>query len=546
MKNSTKDRRNGSARNTRLTTVLFLLTPLVVVGCTAACGGGNPAPIVPPTGLFSTASLNGTYAFSLSGEDSAGSSIFRIGSFQADGQGNISAAIEDVNDSGTIEAFQFLPAPASLYTMASNGKGSVLLAHNDPVTAGLVDQFQFTLAMTSTSGGVMIETDGSSTMSGTFTLQNITSNFAASYAFDTSGLDIDINAGSPESIVGAFTTNGSNSILGGTLDDNDGALLSGPVGISPGFLTTDPTFFTQFGRGEFQVNTNVGGNLLALTFEFYVIDGSHIQFVETDGFNATVGSAIAQSNVPANVSQFPGSFVLAVGGAADTGALTRVGRYTTDASGNVSAVALDQNIGTEGPTVFPASTSAVSAFTYTIDPSADGRGTLTLTDKNSGDVFSYVFYLASPTQGFIQDDSGDVVAAGTLCAQTATNISASSLAGSYAFNWTGTNNQIADAEEDFAGVFTFPSGGGALTNGDVDYLQFGFANPQLNQSFTGALTINGSGTGGGAAGNTLQITTSNANPSKADFRVYAISNTSFIIVGVDSGREILGPLTLQQ
>jgi len=523
---------------------LFLLATLLVVGLTAACsGGGNAPPIPPPNGRYSTASLKGTYAFSMAGTDPTGNPIFRIGSFQADGQGNISAAIEDVNDAGTIEAFQFLPAPASSYTVSSNGKGSLTLAHNDPMVAGVVDVFTFSIALTSTSSGLMIESDDTSTMSGTFQLQNITPNFALSYAFETSGVDIALTVGAPESIVGAFTTNSTNSITGGTLDDNVGGLLSGPQSISQGAIIPDPSFFTQFGRGQFQLNADIGGQIFNLTYEFYVIDGSHMQFVETDAVKATSGTATAQSNIPINVSQFPGSFVLAVGGSADTGPITRVGRYTTDASGNISNVALDQNIGTKGATVFPASNSAVSAFTYTIDPTGDGRGTLTLTDKNSGDVFSYVFYLSSATQGFIQDTSGDVVADGSLNAQTTANIS---LNGSYAFNWTGTNSVAGGIEEDFVGVFTFPSGGGALMNGDVDFVQFGFANPQLDQSFTGTLTLNGAGTGGGTAGNAFTFNTTNSSPSTANFRAYAISNTSFVIVGLNTGRVVLGPLVLQQ
>jgi hypothetical protein len=544
-KNAMRDAMRNTKGKTSIAQV-FLLATLLVAGLTAACGGGNPPPIPPPNGLFSNASLMGTYAFTMSGQDTSFNPIFRIGSFQADGQGNISAAIEDVNDAGVIEAFQFLPAPASVYTIGSNGKGSVILEHTDPVTPGAVDAFQFTLVLTSTSGGVMIETDGSSTMSGTFQLQNITPNFALSYAFETSGVDLALNVGAPESIIGAFTTNGS-SITGGTLDDNDGAAPSGPQGISPGTITQDPSFFTQFGRGQFQLNTNIGGTIFNLTFEFYVIDGTHLQFIETDAVKATSGTATAQSNVPINVSQFPGSFILAESGAANTGALTRVGRYTADSNGAISNVALDQNIGTNGATVFPASNSAVSAFTYTIDPTGDGRGTLTLTDKNTGDVFSFVFYLASGSQGFIQDTSGNIVADGSLNAQTASNLSAATLAGSYAFNWTGTNSDMGGgSEEDFAGAFTLPSSGGGLMNGAVDFVQFGAANPQLNQSFTGKFVLGGDGTGGGSAGNVLQIVTSNSDPATVNFRVYAISNTSFIIVCVDKNRVALGPLTQQQ
>jgi hypothetical protein len=545
MNNAASNKANDVKSKVSLTQ-LFLLATLVMAGFAAACGGGNPAPVVPPNGVFSTASLKGTYAFSMSGEDSNGFPIFRIGSFQADGAGNVSAAIEDVNDSGTVQSFEFLPAPASVYTMNTNGKGSITLAHNDPTVSGVVDMFQFTLVLTSASGGLMIETDGSSTMSGKFQLQSITTNFAQSYAFDTSGLDLSL--GASESIIGAFTTNGS-AISGGTLDDNNDAAPSGPQPISPGTITFDASTGAQFGRGSFQLNTNIGGQLFNLTFEFYVIDGSHLQFVETDGMKATVGSAIAQSSVPTNVSQFPGSFVLSVGGGAfnsgNFGPISRVGRYTADGSGNISGVGLDQNF-SGGPSVFPASNSSVSAFTYTIDGSGDGRGTLTLTDKNSGDVFSFVFYLASASQGFIQDESINIVADGSLNAQTTTSLT-SSIAGNYAFNWSGTNsNGGGGNEEDFAGVFTIPSGGGALTNGDLDLAELGEGKVDLNVALNGTITINGSGTGGGSTANTLQLVVSSPFSQTINFHVYAISNTNFMIVGTDSGRVVMGPLVLQQ
>jgi hypothetical protein len=448
-----------------------------------------------------------------------------------------------VNDDGTYVAFAFTAAPSSVYTMNSNGNGTLTLTHPDPV-AGVTDTFTFSIVLTSTSGGVMIETDGSATMSGNFQLQSVTTNFASSYAFDTSGLDL-VN-GFPESIIGSLAINGT-AIIGGTLDDNDGALLSGPQPINPGTITFDPTYGAQFGRGALQLNATIDAELFSLTFEFYVIDGSHIQFIETDSSKATVGVATAQSNVPTNVSQFPGSFVLAVSGAADTGPITRVGRYTTDGSGNISNVALDQHINNNTPTVFPASNSAVSAFTYGIDPSGDGRGTLTLTDKNTGDQFVYVFYLASPTQGFIQDESNDVVADGSLNAQTAGNVTSTTLAGNYAFNWSGTNfNGGNGNEEDFAGVFTYPSGGGMLTNGDLDLAELGAGRIYTDVASSGMLTIMGDGTGGGTAGNTLQIISDEPFSATINFRVYAISNTRFVIVSIDPGRTVIGPLVKQQ
>src|ERR1700682_4671973 len=175
-----------------------LLVGTVVLGLyAAACGGGNgtftptPTPTPTPQGSYSLASLNGTYAFTMSGTDNVqGLFISRIGSFHADGQGNITMAIEDVNDGGSFSTFNFTAAPASNYTMSSNGRGVLTLSHPDVVNPNVADIFTFSIVFDSTSSGLLIETDGSSTMSGNFRMQNISSAFATAYAFDFTGGDL--------------------------------------------------------------------------------------------------------------------------------------------------------------------------------------------------------------------------------------------------------------------------------------------------------------------------------------------------------------------
>ena len=96
---------------------LLLAGALLIGSLAAACGGGTttttptPNPGPGPQGSFTNASLNGTYAFSMSGTDNSlfGFSIARIGSFHADGQGNITMAIEDVNDGGSSAPSTSLP-----------------------------------------------------------------------------------------------------------------------------------------------------------------------------------------------------------------------------------------------------------------------------------------------------------------------------------------------------------------------------------------------------------------------------------------------------
>ena len=85
---------------------LALVVTAAISSFAAACsGGGAPSAPPPPAGNFSNASLKGTYAFSMSGTDAGlnfGAFIARVGSFTADGNGNITAALEDVTDAGSL------------------------------------------------------------------------------------------------------------------------------------------------------------------------------------------------------------------------------------------------------------------------------------------------------------------------------------------------------------------------------------------------------------------------------------------------------------
>ena len=531
---------------------IFLAGSLALGLYAAACGGGNgtftptPTPTPTPQGSYSLASLNGTYAFSMSGTDNTqGLSISRIGSFHADGQGNITMAIEDVNDGGSFSTFNFTAAPASNYTMSSNGRGVLTLSHPNVVNPSLADNFTFSIALDSTSSGLMIETDGSSTMSGNFRLQTISSTLATAYAFDVSG--VDLGNSTSASFIGQFTTNGVSGVTGGEMDVNDGASPSGAITLQPGTITLDATNFSNFGRGTMTLNTTLNSQILNLSYVFYVVDGSHLVLVENDTVAATSGSATAQTAVPTTVAAFPGSFVFAVGGAAISqgvfGGLARAGRFTSDANGNVTNVSLDEDF-SGGVNAFPKA-GGFSNVTVTIDAAGTGRGTLNFTDVTRNQPFQYVFYMASATQGFIQDDSPNVVADGSITAQSGT-FTAASIAGSYAINWSGVNLSNG-FEEDFVGVIPVSSASSNnISGGVLDFTELGDGKIFTGIPVNGLLTLQGDGTLGGAQGNALQLTTSQTPSTTFNFRAYVVNANTIILVGVDSGRVVIGTAVRQQ
>ena len=196
-----------------------LFTVIVAAAFSFACGGGggtitsNPAP-TPTSGPYSASSLNGTYAFEMSGVDtSADSFLARVGSFTANGAGGVTAGVQDLN-SALSGSSVTLALSSGTYTIGTSGKGTLTLVDS-------AETAQFSIVMTSASAGLITETDGIATASGNFTLQDTSTfaafptNFSGPYVFDFSGLDPN---GAAESIVGQFTGNGAGGFTAGTAD----------------------------------------------------------------------------------------------------------------------------------------------------------------------------------------------------------------------------------------------------------------------------------------------------------------------------------------
>jgi hypothetical protein len=500
---------------------------------TVSCGGGGSSfPTPPPaTGNFSNASLKGTYAFSMSGTDasiSIGAFIARVGSFVADGNGNISMGMEDVIDGVVINTVQFT---GGTYSIQSNGKGTLTL---NTLSGGL----GLTIALNSTTKGVMIQTDLNATSSGSF-IQQTSSAFTATaingpYVFDVSGTDVN---GAPVSVVGQMTANGGGAISGGILDSNDGGtLLTAQTFGAGGVYTFDPTNGATFGRGTM--------SFASRNFVFYIVDGTRIRLLETDGQLFTLGDASQQSSAPTQTAA--GSFSFLIGGSSvlgTAGPIARGGRFTTDASGTVSNIQLDDNNNGSITSIGNGTTITNPKFAIDTVNTGTGRGTLTFTASGSPNAgtFTFVFYLSSATQGFIQDTSNGVIGDGTMLAQTGT-FTAANLAGNYVFDWSGINLTLG-FEEDFAGQYALSSGG--AISGVVDFVELASPskrNPAfLNIPITGTLTINGDGTGF----NKYTVTTGNSPSTTLNYHAYLGGSNTILLVGFDTNRTIAGSASIQ-
>ncbi|HXY00780.1 MAG TPA: hypothetical protein VEI54_07645 [Candidatus Limnocylindrales bacterium] len=523
----------------------FLCAILVLLSLAlVACGGGGPTIIPPPpAGNFSNASLKGQYAFSMTGVDAvSGAYIARIGSFVADGAGNITGGLEDVLSLATGQPAAMVSFSGGTYEIQANGRGLLVLQASGG--GGL----QLNLAMQSTSAGFLVQTDLNASTSGTFNLQN-SANFSnaalsGNYVFDFSGVSFSAVSVAPISMMGQLTADGNGMITGGVMDTNDGnaAAPSGATAISPGTYLLDTNGNgTSFGRGTLAFNGS--------TFAFYIVDATRIKVLEEDNSGGTSGDALQQvAPIPAQNSAFTGSFVYLVGGASvlgSQGPVARAARFTADGNGGLGAISFDDN--NFGLYRHVSQGTNISNAIYAIDVSdpGSGRGTFTFTDS-SGGTYSNVFYMVSASRAFVQDTSNGIIGDGPMYAQTGGPFNLSGSAGNYVFNWSGVQFGSSTAvpfEEDFVGQFALSSSTLNNVSGVTDYVELGINSnkPYTDVGLGGTLTMNGDGT----ANNLYKFTLGGSPSTTINFQAYFVNASTVLLVCSDSNRTTAGIINPQ-
>jgi hypothetical protein len=512
----------------------------------AACGGGNGvANPPPPVGKYGLSSLKGQYAFMTNGESFTGgvnaTPLARVGSFTADGAGNITGGVEDVNAPGvTTLAIQIT---GGTYTVNADGRGTLTLN-----LSGVASSINFGITLTSINDGLMIDETSnntqSSTGSGNFIKQNAgsfqVSGIAGPYIFDFPGLDANNN---PETFTGEFTAN-NGTVSAGFFDDNDNGTFSN--GAFVGTIAQDPlqsSTLTSFGRG---IALIAGQN-----YVFYIVDATRVRFISTN-LGMLSGDAVAQSNtIPTNVASINSSFAFIVAGSSGSGGVVRVGRFTANGA-TVTAVLEDTNDGGR----FIKTDSATNA-SISLDAANPGRGTLTFTDPNFPNApATFIFYLSSATQGVIQEQTANKngavdIADGTIAAQTGSPFASSNITGTYALSWSGLSLQNGGGfsvqdEEDLLGQVTVSS---LNLTGATDIFQFQNGVPVFDLVTSGSISIAGDGTSstGSASRNTMTVKLVKSNTTTVNFVVYFVNpQLAFFMNNQDQNRTVAGVLQTQQ
>ncbi|MFI5111676.1 MAG: hypothetical protein ACHP9S_02525 [Terriglobales bacterium] len=502
------------ACGTITTAGVYTAPPSPPPGGNVSLGAAAKDNSVPPAGAvitvqFSPGTLNGKYAFSLSGQN-AGVSYVAAGSISFDGNSNITGGTADINSGGASS----VNITGGTYHIGTDGRGNAAV-----VTSGGTFNWQFAVvnhsrafverfdAGVQSASGVLELQDASQ-----FTLAGVTGN----YAFNLSGANAGNKPGSL-AMAGAFNANGG-VISGGALDvNNAGSPLPGlPLAGAYFFVLPNTT-----GRGTMTLNSTFGTQNLA----YYVVDATHVKVIETDAGAQLAGDMYKQPAGPFTSASFRSGFVFAFLGSTSAGVFGEGGVLTLDGTGNVTSASSTFDINANGN---PQNALAVSG-TYVVADPITGRTTANL--MVGGSPLLYAFYpQINGALSMIEIDTSNVVA-GRALAQTLGPFSGGSFQGIYAFNFTGNDFVVIPGEEDLVGQMV-PNGGSALNTSSVDISD--------NGTLVHSAALSGSYLVGVSGHGSATLTTNSTAFSSATMNMYVADSSDALFLESDGTRVLVG------
>ena len=492
---------------------LGLATLLFCVGCGSSNNSG-PA----PAGNFSNASLNGQYAYQLTGFDlNTGNPYTRAGAFTANGGGIITGGTDDFTEGALATS-----TISGSYSISNDGTGTLVLTF----PTGTV---QWALTLQSSSKVYLIETSADPAGNptpfsgyGVAELQN-----AAAFAGPPSGTFVFRNHSSviggssitPTGSVGVMTIAGG--VVTGTEDENTiGVGLTSLLITSGAFNAPDMS-----GRGT---GTFTDSSLSTTSFVYYVVDTNNIRLLISTFGSIGLGRAELQtgSGTFTNAS-LTGSFAYGLRG--DTinnlSGIHTVGRFMADGAGGITAGALDaQSDGT-----YTSNASYTGSYTTT----SNGRAVLNLT-IGSG-MAQQVYWLISPTKAYFLVNDPNKAAEGTADLQTASSFSNATVNGQFAYLNNGVQlvgGTISNTVDRVA-TLQWDGSGGLILNEFIN--------------LTGTTSVPGFLSGSYSVSSNGR-TTARINGSTNDINLvfYLISGGQGYVLQTDVGNEVDGVTQLQQ
>jgi hypothetical protein len=265
----------------------------------------------------------------------------------------------------------------------------------------------------------------------------------------------------------------------------------------------------------------------------------------------TVGTANAQTSPPTTNAGFNGNYAFITSGVGTTTSDFKAGRFTAN-NGALSSIAMDEKLLDSSITQIPKGT--LSAMTYQVDTNFPGSGRVAVSflDSSNSKPYQFIIYMASATQGVIQDNSPGIIGDGAILMQTGAPFSNASVAGDYAFNWSGTddgNSNFPAGEEDYVGHVTASNATSNNITGAMDFSDFNSNRGAFHDSaLGGTLTINGDGTtsSGGRSMYVVKAAGTNGGPSTTfTFTLYPVNANTMFVVSQDNHHATGGTFTRQ-
>jgi len=376
------------------------------------------------------ANFQGNYAYQFNGPDlpESGGNVTgeAVGSFVADGSGNISQGYLDWDYGGGTET-----GLTGTYCIGANNVGTLIFPLTNPTT------FLFTLDSGGNANVLKYENAPDASFAPTYfgiLLKQDTTAFSAAkitgnYTFGLVGGNGSAGLAIEQLQAGTFSSNGTGDLIG-EFDVNG---IGGPINAT---FTASDFAVAPFGRGTATLNEPGGGTVNLI---FYVVNASRLlalaQISQPGGTEVLTGPVEQNSGGPFTTGSLNGTSVIGlqanvVGNGYYNLSLAEVGLITWDGAGNFVLTA-DQNSG---------STLSTPSYSGTYSVASDGRVTLT----GSGQSATPVFYLTAANQGFFvgTETNGDT-SYGQLLAQSGGPFSNASFSGAYlGLNWPVVNQNI--------------------------------------------------------------------------------------------------------
>jgi large repetitive protein len=445
------------------------------------------------TGTLDNGLLSGNYALMLNGWSSSTTAASAVGSFVADGEGNITSGLLDKADQANTSGPQSGTFTGT-YCVGSNNLATINMNFSIGLGSG-TGTFQAALDTSDGNGHIITYSSGGFLASGLLRKQTIsafsTSAIDGNYAGGGVGVD---SSGYRMASAGSSNYGGNGNIAGGEFDNDDA--VSGPL---TGTFSSNDFSVASNGRGTATITVVSGAGSAPKNYVYYIVSASEMLRMEIDPSTPPeihVGQILQQSGIP-SATWLQGLSAVEIQGLDDGNSPAtpeaQVGILTVTTP---PAFSLSVDVNDGG--VVDSGTGEPSTITgsYSIP---DSNGRVALTDSSNNPP---VFYLVGPNQAFLVGTDNSV-SFGTLTPQTGSNFDNASLVGNY---YGGSQQPVSDNVNE---LVEFVNANGSSPTGTLSGISDtnGTGGPQTGVTISGTYVVSSSGrtviTGSGGSGGAI-------------------------------------------